>query len=179
MGSGQAIDNTTMIIKVAGHEYCVTNKPKQHSKSHSLCNITDLGIQIEKTKIEKSFCGNTNYVSIKCNNKIDSKDNQRLYVKSKDSGMETSNILTNINVIKEDESMKLPTTAKAMVRFNTMYKISNVVLHWCEFFFTYQATCEFYDGYKIAKSKSEGDPFGSKKKGRIIKVNRPNFQGKI
>lgn len=34
------VDNTTMVIKVAGREYCVTNNKKHNSKSHSLDDLT-------------------------------------------------------------------------------------------------------------------------------------------
>uniref|UniRef100_A0AAR5PDM1 PPM-type phosphatase domain-containing protein n=1 Tax=Dendroctonus ponderosae TaxID=77166 RepID=A0AAR5PDM1_DENPD len=65
--SGQPIDNTTMVIKVAGNEYCVTNKPKRHSKSFSLGSISDFNIEVEKTKIDKDFYN--------CDNKKDSNSN--------------------------------------------------------------------------------------------------------
>lgn len=58
---GQAVDNTTMIIKVAGQEYCVTNRTKKrHSKSHSLGSISDFCLEIETTKIDKDFYTHSN-----------------------------------------------------------------------------------------------------------------------
>lgn len=58
---GQAVDNTTMIIKVAGQEYCVTNRTKKrHSKSHSLGSISDFCLEIDTTKIDKDFYTNSN-----------------------------------------------------------------------------------------------------------------------
>ncbi|XP_074040275.1 PP2C-like domain-containing protein CG9801 isoform X2 [Leptinotarsa decemlineata] len=70
LSPGQPIDNTAMIIKVAGHEYCVINKPKRRSKSLSLGSISDFNIEIEKTKIDKSFycTNNNNCESVECKN---------------------------------------------------------------------------------------------------------------
>ncbi|KAF2898816.1 hypothetical protein ILUMI_07359 [Ignelater luminosus] len=47
----QTVDNTTMVIKVAGQEYLVTNRKKQENKSHSLGSLSDFEIEIEKTRI--------------------------------------------------------------------------------------------------------------------------------
>lgn len=59
--SGQPVDNTTMVIKVAGQEYCVTNRAKRrHSKSHSLGSISDFQIEIERTRIDRQFKDNNN-----------------------------------------------------------------------------------------------------------------------
>nr|CAI5859184.1 unnamed protein product [Callosobruchus analis] len=65
--SGCSIDNTTMVIKVAGQEYCVTNKPKRrHSKTSSLSSLSDFSIEVEKTKIDrKTYINNTKSDSTK------------------------------------------------------------------------------------------------------------------
>nr|XP_015836523.1 PREDICTED: PP2C-like domain-containing protein CG9801 isoform X4 [Tribolium castaneum] len=55
------VDNTTMVIKVAGQEYCVTNRTKKrHNKSHSLGSISDFNLEIETTRIDKEFYNNNN-----------------------------------------------------------------------------------------------------------------------
>ncbi|ENN77605.1 hypothetical protein YQE_05900, partial [Dendroctonus ponderosae] len=104
--SGQPIDNTTMVIKVAGNEYCVTNKPKRHSKSFSLGSISDFNIEVEKTKIDKDFYN--------CDNKKDSNSNNHHMEPSKN--------------------------------------------------------------YALAKSRSEGNPFHNKKRGKVIQVQRQHSQ---
>ncbi|VEN41939.1 unnamed protein product, partial [Callosobruchus maculatus] len=59
--SRRPIDNTTMVIKVAGQEYSVTNKPKRrHSKTNSLNSLSDFNIEVEKTKIDKNTHNGSN-----------------------------------------------------------------------------------------------------------------------
>lgn len=118
---GQPVDNTTMIIKVAGQEYCVTNRTKRHNKSHSLGSISDFKLEIETTKIDKTFYNN-NSSQVRCKNteKVDENADEK----------------SDVN--KENTN------------------------------------------FSLAKSKSEGNPFHHKKRGKIIKVaQRENPRGKI
>ncbi|XP_044260360.1 PP2C-like domain-containing protein CG9801 isoform X1 [Tribolium madens] len=105
------VDNTTMVIKVAGQEYCVTNRTKKHNKSHSLGSISDFNLEIETTRIDKEFYNNNNADEVKC--KVGSID---------DSGG-----------VGDDKS-------------------------------------DNRENFGLAKSKSEGNPFQHKKRGKIIKV---------
>lgn len=165
-----------MVIKVAGYEYCVTNKPKRHNKSHSLSSITHFGIEIETTKIEKNFYCNNNCASVECKNRVASKDSAIVCDKNEDSvkdNMETSDISTKANKSKREER-KLPTTRNSSTRSSITSKKSNVSRQ-------RDSVCTNpanNDGYKVSKSKSEGNPFRHKKEGKIIKVNRPNIRGK-
>ncbi|RZC33263.1 PP2C-like domain-containing protein, partial [Asbolus verrucosus] len=112
---GQPVDNTTMVIKVAGQEYCVTNRTKKHNKSHSLGSISDFSLEIETTKIDKEFYNSNaddNVGDVGCD--VETSDGSD----DKDTGQQSFN---------------------------------------------------------LAKSKSEGNPFQHKKRGKIIKIaQRPN-----
>lgn len=168
---GQPIDNTTMVIKVAGHEYCVTNKPKRHSKSHSLGSISDFRIEIEKTKIDRTFYSgeNNNSDAVECKNVV---NNQSVcYRDVNNSECDDSNIpeesqaskivISNTqNVAKAAQKKVTKTHQKPIVR-NTL---------------TTNSTKN--ENYALSKSKSDGNPFQHKRKGRIIKVDRPNLRGK-
>lgn len=93
------VDNTTMVIKVAGQEYCVTNNKKRNSKSQSL---DDLSVE------------NNNSEDVRCK-----------------------------NVVAEEK----------------------------------KECCE--KNFALAKSKSEGNPFEHKKRGKIKRLaQRPAATGK-
>ncbi|XP_063927501.1 PP2C-like domain-containing protein CG9801 isoform X2 [Zophobas morio] len=120
--SGQPVDNTTMVIKVAGQEYCVTNRTKKHSKSHSLGSISDFPLEIETTRIDKEFYNSNNNADVCC--------------KSVDKGEST-----------DDSAGSCDNESRAQ-------------------------------NFSLAKSKSEGNPFHHKKRGKIIKVaQRANSRG--
>lgn len=109
---GLPVDNTTMVIKVAGQEYCVTNRTKKHNKCHSLGSLSDFNLEIETTKIDKDFYNNTN-------------NNEKIEIEESGGSNEPS------------------------------------------------------QNFNLAKSKSEGNPFQHKKRGKIIKVaQRANSRGK-
>lgn len=185
-----------MVIKVAGHEYCVTNKPKRHSKSHSLGSISDFDIEIEKTKIDKSFyCSNNNSEGVEC------KNNQPLSADSCNTGSdsepkeicqpktESREVKTNGYSGDSDDNVKINQTVteinqnhknnnrtaspekseriSALNKSNKTQGTSDAVKN------TVQSH------YGLSKSKSEGNPFHHKKRGRIIKIERPNIRGKI
>lgn len=191
---GQPIDNTTMIIKVAGHEYCVTNKQKRHNKSHSFGSISDFGIEVEKTKIDKTFyCNNNNCETVECKNKVASKDNQSLCDKGKDilknidntlvikssndNDKQSSDRKAKVNE-KSKEENKLPVLPKSSVRISTTKPNSKQSNRDSSNLSQINRDTR-RDSYGLSKSKSEGNPFHHKKKGKIIKVNRPKIHGKI
>lgn len=152
-----------MVIKMAGNEYFVTNKPKrrQHNKSHSLGSISDFKIEIEKTKIERKseLINNNNCDDILCKNKL----NQTLN--------------TNNNSIKKatscdkkppDSDGKSAAAHSSRQRSSTKKSTNN----------SNATQTTSGRGYNLAKSKSEGAPF-HQKKGRIIKIaQRNNVAGK-
>ncbi|KAJ8950782.1 hypothetical protein NQ318_011275 [Aromia moschata] len=174
---GQPIDNTTMVIKVAGHEYCVTNKPRRHSKSHSLSSISDFNVEIEKTKIEKSFyCTNNNCESVECKNNLALSVND-----SKENACDrTSESEQNSSVFKPGRDKREwrhrtnQISSKAKENKPTGQQKPVVIK---------QRSRDVTDSptksqsYGLSKSKSEGNPFHHKKRGRIIKIDRPNIRG--
>lgn len=146
-----------MVIKVAGNEYFVTNKPKrnQHNKSHSLGSISDFNIEIEKTKIERKheFINNNNCDDILCKNQL----NQTL---------NGSNNSTNYNNNKKSTNCDKKQDSDGAHSSNRPKK-STVV------------ESKTARNYNLAKSKSEGNPF-HQKKGKIIKIaQRTRIAGKI
>ncbi|KAL1502756.1 hypothetical protein ABEB36_007857 [Hypothenemus hampei] len=149
---GQPIDNTTMVIKVAGNEYCVTNKPKRHSKSFSLGSISDFNIEVEKTRIDTSYYS------------YDSKKNDN------DDCMQES---SKIGIFDEGKSLICPTNKEAenvdeekRLKLNTfdnrhVKRINNI-----------NKTSSGTKNYALSKSTSEGNPFHNKKRGKVIQVQR-------
>ncbi|KAK5638030.1 hypothetical protein RI129_012325 [Pyrocoelia pectoralis] len=116
------VDNTTMLIKVAGQEYLVTNRKKKENKSHSLGSLSDL--EVEKTK---KICTNSN------NNSSD--------VKCKNQDVVNCD---NRNTERNDKKKSL------------------------------ERLVDTKPNYGLSKSKSEGNPFLQKKKGKIIRLaSRP------
>ncbi|CAG9854449.1 unnamed protein product [Phyllotreta striolata] len=145
---GQPIDNTTMVIKVAGNEYSVTNRPKRHSKSHSLGSIADFKIEIEKTKINRSLClNNNNCATVECRNASSDKcDEAQL---SKEAS----------KACKDKKDVAQAKKASSRKRENVRQEKD--------------VDDKRNENYSLSKSKSEGNPFHHKKKGKIIKIDRP------
>ncbi|XP_030747522.1 PP2C-like domain-containing protein CG9801 isoform X2 [Sitophilus oryzae] len=204
---GQPIDNTTMVIKVAGHEYCVTNKPKRHSKSFSLGSISDFAIEVEKTKIDKEFyhCDsqkdeNSNDNSIyqesetKCDRNqfnVEYSDGLSSKINGKQSDI-VGNNLTNINLTKDGSvsckteiqsnenkdvrshnraSVKEGKSRKADTTKPTTHKTNNNTKIKVESKVTEKHPAN--KNYALSKSKSDGNPFHHKKRGKIIHMQRP------
>ncbi|KAK4878430.1 hypothetical protein RN001_010936 [Aquatica leii] len=125
------VDNMTMLIKVAGQEYLVTNRKKPDNKSHSLGSLSDFEIEIEKTKI---CTDNNNSNDVKCKN-------QELANLQSDNHVGVAkNDLVNKRNSQSDrkKSLERPDSSKV--------------------------------NYGLSKSKSEGNPFPQKKKGKIIRI---------
>lgn len=168
-----------MVIKVAGHQYCVTNKPKRHSRSLSLGSISDIIIEVEKTKIEKTFYHNNNNNSgnMQCKNNLVRSDNQK---ECDNENVYNKNIgNTNVDMVEvkhpdgkgtktDNDSTKEIRQRKASNKQSpTNNKITN------------QRNVDVQNnGHKLSKSKSEGNPFQHKKRGKVVKVNRPVTRGK-
>lgn len=114
------LDQTTMVIKVAGQEYCVTNTKKQHNKSHSLGSLSEFKLDLEKTKT------NDDTIEINHNTTINNEQNKE------NCNDETVSEITenNFNVVNNSKEENLG----------------------------------------LSKSKSEGNPFNHKKKGKILKL---------
>lgn len=168
-----------MVIKVAGHEYCVTNEPKRHARSLSFGSIADVAIEVEKTKIKKDFhqhnfgnldCSN---LSVKCDSngsnycskdnscEVDAKETtcHSIGIKDKD------NVDSKLNVISKNGRTNDQRNPKLRASINN--QIMNL-----------QITDGQSGGNALSKSKSEGNPFQHGKKGKIIRVNRTNRNGK-
>lgn len=184
--SGQPIDNTTMVIKVAGNEYCVTNKPKRHSKSFSLGSISDFNIEVETTKIDKDFYN--------CDNKKDSNsndhhmermENQRQCDTSErlEEGCESTittdvksitNSGTNNNIKREavEGNSDLKTKPKVTIasQVSSKHPSTSKNRH------IPNTTANPSKNYALAKSRSEGNPFHNKKRGKVIQVQRQHSQ---
>ena len=250
------IDNTTMVIKVAGHEYRVTNRKKQQVKSQSLGSLSDFNIEIETTRIirNSSFSGNSNDTSTKslesvgpgmndsgvCDNsdfekvsvcdliacenassvnlepKRRGSSNGKTRVEPVDRNKASNkgrNISNTQNIITEqhsdnqdrviDDSPKRRSAiqcdksegGRSTVRMRE--KTDCVVKTTASQKYVHGEKKRQNDsvnrvssiksnadrdsgGYAISKSKSESNPFGSKKKGRIIKIShRPAKTGNL
>nr|XP_023018772.1 PP2C-like domain-containing protein CG9801 [Leptinotarsa decemlineata] len=171
LSPGQPIDNTAMIIKVAGHEYCVINKPKRRSKSLSLGSISDFNIEIEKTKIDKSFycTNNNNCESVECKNialnddEIDCNDIKEISPKDPHIPIRNSEIVPKCKEVIE----KKPISRTSVPNRTNLKQRNN------------DKTEKPVESYELSKSKSEGNPFHQKKRGKIIKIDRRNMRGKI
>lgn len=171
-----------MVIKVAGHEYCVTNKPKRHSKSHSLGSISDFDIEIEKTKIDKSFyCSNNNSEAVECKNNQPANaaaDNEPKgceietngYSGDSDDNVKINQTSAEINQNRKNN--KQTTSPETSQRISNVSKVNKTQRSGDA------AKNAVQSPYGLSKSKSEGNPFHHKKRGRIIKIERPNIRGK-
>lgn len=163
-----------MIIKVAGHEYCVTNKPKRHSRSLSLGSISDIVIEVEKTKIEKTFYhNNNNSGTMPCQNNQNECDKENRVYNMNIKSMETDIIEVkhqDAKVTKNGNNSTKEIQQRKHVNKQTPThpKITN------------QRSSDIQlSGHKLSKSKSEGNPFQHKKRGKIVKVDRPVTRGKL
>lgn len=176
---GKPIDNTTMVIKVAGHEYCVTNKPKRHSRSLSLGSISDIVIEVEKTKIEKGFhINNNNCGTMECKNHLITNniqnecDKENLY-SAVVVNMHVDKIgikQTDNNGSKTEKDATKESQQRKMARKQSPVHNKRV---------TNQRSVDVQtSAHKLSKSKSEGNPFEHKKRGKIVKVDRPIRRGK-
>lgn len=130
--NGFPIDNTTMVIKVAGQEYCVTSR-KKHKKSRSLGSVLDFATEIDRsTKVD---------VEISCNN--------------------------NNNVVENATEIRNGQNANAEADNNETDGNKNF------------SEGNRERGYNLSKSKSDGNPFQHRKRGKIIRIEqRPRAQGK-
>lgn len=168
-----------MVIKVAGNEYCVTNKPKRHSRSLSLGSISDSVIEVEKTKIEKGFyINNNNCSTVECKNNFTRSDTrnecdkENLYSK----GIEKTNV-DKVGVKQADNKEKK--IEKDATKECQQRKISRKQSPVNNKRITNQRTVDVQNnGHKLSKSKSEGNPFQHKKRGKVVKVDRPVRRGK-
>ncbi|KAF7271024.1 hypothetical protein GWI33_016055 [Rhynchophorus ferrugineus] len=196
---GQPIDNTTMVIKVAGHEYCVTNKPKRHSKSFSLSSISDIAIEVEKTKIDKEFYNCDSKKDVNSNDKnSNSQENQSEHdsadienchnLRSKE-GIKTQFNNTDSNHTNVDLNKKELITNQARIEDKHVVKQKEELVHKTH---VKPSTVKSNDNvlitksktdlkhaekqknnnYVLSKSKSEGNPFHHRKRGKVIQVQR-------
>lgn len=195
---GKPIDNTTMVIKVAGHEYCVTNKPKRHSRSLSLGSISDLVIEVEKTKIDKAFYNssnsyNNNCATMECKNKFARNDTNECDNKENvcnNGGADVESLLeVNRNNVNDDKIGKDTTTTREKRPQQQHKKLVNKQQQQQSVVSNKRSAkgqqrvvddIQRSGGHQLSKSKSEGNPFQHKKRGKVVKVNRPiTSRGKI
>lgn len=148
---GLTVDNTTMIIKVAGQEYCVTNRKKRNSKSLSLTSLTD----IDKTKTDAEYStNNNNSEDVKCKNTEKDNDERKLEERNGEA------INDNVHVNKSN----LQTKGSRRPKTNGV---------------SFDSTAD-KAGYGLSKSRSEGNPFQHRKKGKIIRItHRPVATGNL
>ncbi|KAH1011375.1 hypothetical protein HUJ04_000760 [Dendroctonus ponderosae] len=193
--SGQPIDNTTMVIKVAGNEYCVTNKPKRHSKSFSLGSISDFNIEVEKTKIDKDFynCDNkkdsnsNNHHSQCIENQIQCDTSERL--EEGCEGTITTDIKSEISItnsgtnnntkseqVEESCHLRKLHIDEVKPKVNITSQMSAKHPSASKSRFVPNTTVEPSKNYALAKSRSEGNPFHNKKRGKVIQVQRQHSQ---
>ncbi|XP_066148710.1 PP2C-like domain-containing protein CG9801 isoform X1 [Euwallacea fornicatus] len=177
---GQPIDNTTMVIKVAGNEYCVTNRPKRHSKSHSLGSISDFGIQVGKTKIDKDFYNscdkgedaNSNSNHSQCiENAVCDKEDTTI-TSGRDMG--TNNTTTRRKV----SETKKPNLSNINHKQDTLkhHFLSSNRIRSGGSSGSSKSQGEKDKNHALSKSQSEGNPFQHKKRGKIIQVQRQQRQ---
>lgn len=153
-----------MLIKVAGQEYLVTNRKSNDTKSHSLGSLSDLEIKIDKTKI----CSNNNSESVKCKNS--SSDVQKN--ETKREGHEVSHKTSTLqrSSISSNNSSKRSTADKGTHGRKTEGSRRK----------SKSPDTRDSKTHGLSKSKSEGNPFQHKKKGKIIKIaSRPMTHGNL
>lgn len=158
------IDNTTMVIKVAGQTYYVTNKKKQHSKSHSLGSLSEFNIDLNRDSRKYSSTSDDNKnginqgITINNNNIV---DNERCDNVKETDGDEVENLISEI---RESESILNETIP-------TIGTSTNCSVNGVE---------DKGKNFGLAKSRSEGNPFNHKRKGKIIKLTeRPTGKLKL
>lgn len=184
---GKPIDNTTMVIKVAGHEYCVTNKPKRHSKSLSLGSISDIGIEVEKTKMERTYTSSNNYCeTMGCKNIIQS-DNQSKSDKDNVYNNDKESTIVDLVGVKRSETKeaheknfnKIAKSIKDSTQEHQQRKVLNKQTSINNKKSSNDHIVEVQNSsHRLSKSKSEGNPFQHRKKGKVVRVNRPVTRGK-
>lgn len=173
---GHPVDNTKMVIKVAGQEYCVKNDTKKHRKSLSLGSISDFNIEIEKTKIDKDWCmetlsnnknlfmGNRN----KKENEISNREVIKANIKDGNTERNTGEIskegITNQNknlaILEKDFVKSRPPKTRRSDSKNQSQTIRQSI---------YSNNSQ--KNFKLQKSKSEGNPFRHQGSRKI--VDRP------
>lgn len=197
------VDNTTMVIKVAGQEYCVTNRITRKSKSQSLGSLSD--IDIDKTKVDSEFYSNNNSDSFRCknmdkNNEIlngsDAEDikNEAEHSNVTEKELCKSNNDTNLRNDTNSHSETIINGAQSAETKSDHTKTSNkkIVNETAKTndrkgpserkrssVRTAAGSDSAKQNFALAKSKSEGNPFQHKKKGKIIRITqRPTGIGK-
>lgn len=166
-----------MVIKVAGNEYCVTNKPKRHSKSYSLGSISDFNncIEVEKTKIERKLSNcDKNQIDCTEENVCDTESDSFNVEPPKGTSSEVNNAdkpkvenkpsLSKPNIVNTHNSKH---SSSSTSRSNGV-KIGGS---------TASSKSE-QNKYALSKSRSDGNPFhhNNKKRGKIVQVQRHQRQ---
>lgn len=180
------IDNTTMTIKVAGQEYFVTDRKKQ-IKSQSVGSLSDLQAveSIESNGLinpndtalrllHKNNLESSKQDNLGCDN-IDKKDNNRSDTTKSTKrnqlggGCDTKHIQGNSNNIRRRSgSNKSNSSVKTFQNRNVTNRNSDI-----------KTSSSKEQNYTLSKSKSEGNPFQHRKRGKIIKITeRPISSGK-
>ncbi|KAI4454752.1 tipa [Holotrichia oblita] len=177
------IDNTTMIIKVAGQEYFVTNRKKQ-IKSQSVGSLSDLNNtnstisnaqdlssdQQSDINDDRISCRNNEDLrrdSISKNKKLNCDNRERKSSNRRNlKGCDTKHIHANRNISedvrKRSGSNRSNSSIKTFQNKNTS-DTSNEKK---------QAESSKPHNYALSKSKSEGNPFQHRKQGKIIKISQ-------
>lgn len=206
-----------MIIKVAGHEYCVTNTTKKRTgKSQSLGSLADFNIEIDKTRIDTEYAANNNTSEIKCKNRENDEnkttpdetkaegnshaEKEVCCIKPNSDAKSKSKKETNATNQTKKEGDKLllkPDAQKNKVaksnvvrrsssrESNNRRKHSTVNAEQNASNKPRNGPCvddskQSKQSYALAKSKSEGNPFQHKKKGKIIRITqRPTALGNL
>lgn len=195
-----------MVIKVAGQEYCVTNRMKRkHSKSQSLGSVQDFKIEIDKTKIERELKVDDEKKTRNSLSRIDAKNEFQNDKEKKgeiDVRMSSKSDL-NQNTIKCEEKVSAIKKDSIMIEKNSISnegkplrncKLTNVQsnrkaqevvakVKRKDSIETNERTSNELrrssKNYALSKSKSEGNPFGYGRKGKIIRIaQRPIVGGK-
>lgn len=163
-----------MVIKVAGNEYCVTNKPKRHSKSYSLGSISDFNnsIEVEKTKIERKL-SNCDKNQIDCTEENVCDTESDLFNVEPPKG--TSSEVINADKPKVENKPNLSKPNIVNTHNHSSTSRSNGVKPGGG---TSSKSEQNQNKYALSKSRSDGNPFhhNNKKRGKIIQVQRHQRQ---
>lgn len=164
-------DNTMMAIKVAGQTYYVANKKKQHNKSHSLGSLSEFNIDLNKSK-KYSSTNDDNKNGI--NQGIINNDNNNLNDEYRKNDKETDDDDKEISEIRDNSNEN---TNKDNVTATTGSSGNNTTIN-INVSVNNGTEDRMSKSFGLAKSKSEGNPFNHKRKGKIIKIaERP--RGKL
>ncbi|GJQ85952.1 hypothetical protein Trydic_g21800 [Trypoxylus dichotomus] len=201
------IDNTTMVIKVAGQEYFVTNRKKQ-MKSQSAGSLSDLNstnsagsngptidlegeLKLPQESLSKNIkindCdskGNLTGRNVSSETRCDSRNSNRRSVRRSDAvgGCESKHIHGN-NAKGSTEGVRRRSGSNksnsSVHRFQNKQNTNKIVNDKSENSTPSKQwkpkTCDEKQNYSLSKSKSEGNPFQHRKRGKIIKISqRPN-----